>query len=107
VIILCSLPPPPKVYQIIEVEILRFIEYLQNHRCLIIFDGFDTIFQDRMLTGNYRNGYEEYGQLLQQLGEINHQSCIIITSREIPQEIAVLEGNFLPVRVLKLEGLDS
>jgi Type II secretory pathway, component ExeA (predicted ATPase) len=101
------LSPPPKVYQIIEVEILRFIEYLQNHRCLIIFDGFDTIFQDRMLTGNYRNGYEEYGQLLQQLGEINHQSCIIITSREIPQEIAVLEGNFLPVRVLKLEGLDS
>ncbi|CAD5933432.1 putative WD repeat-containing protein alr2800 [Planktothrix agardhii] len=60
-----------------------------------------------MLTGNYRNGYEEYGQLLQQLGEINHQSCILITSREIPQEIAVLAGNLLPVRVLNLEGLDS
>jgi|UniRef100_A0A1J1JKT9 Cdc6-like AAA superfamily ATPase len=100
-------PPPPRIYQRIEVEILRFIEYLQYHRCLIIFDGFDAIFQDRMLTGNYRNGYEEYGQLLQQLGEINHQSCILITSREIPQEIAVLAGNLLPVRVLNLEGLDS
>jgi hypothetical protein len=104
----CSISiSPSRIYQRIEVEILRFIEYLQNHRCLIIFDGFDAIFQDRMLTGNYRNGYEEYGQLLQQLGEINHQSCILITSRETPQEIAVLEGNFLPVRVLKLEGLDS
>jgi NACHT domain/Pentapeptide repeats (8 copies) len=98
--------PPPKSTEKIEVKILRLIEYLQNHHCLIIFDGFDAIFKDRMLTGHYRNGYEDYRKLLQQLGEINHQSCILITSRETPQKIAVLAGNTLPVRVLKLKGLD-
>ncbi|MBE9141915.1 NACHT domain-containing protein [Planktothrix mougeotii] len=98
--------PPPKFSERIEVKVLQFIEYLQHHKCLIILDGFDTVFQDRMLTGNYRNGYEDYRKLLQQLGEINHQSCILITSRETPKKIAVLAGNTLPVRVLKLKGLD-
>ena len=98
---------PPKFPEKIEVKILRFIEYLKNHRCLIILDGFDAVFQDGMLTGHYRHGYEDYRKLLQQLGEINHQSCILLTSRETPQKIAVLAGNLLPVRVLKLQGLDS
>ncbi|CAD5921128.1 putative WD repeat-containing protein alr2800 [Planktothrix tepida] len=104
---LINLPlAPPKFSERIEVKILQFIEYLQHHKCLIILDGFEAVFQDGMLTGHYRNGYEDYRKLLQQLGEINHQSCIVITSRETPQEIAVLAGNTLPVRVLKLKGLD-
>ncbi len=90
----------------IEVRIFHLIEYLQHHKCLIVFDGFDAIFQDRMLTGNYQNEYEDYRKLLQQLGEINHQSCILITSQKTPQKIAILAGNNLPIRVLKLKGLD-
>jgi len=100
-------PPPLKSSDRIEIKILRLIEYLQNHHFLIIFDGFEAVFQEQMLTGHYRNGYEDYRKLLQQLGEINHQSCILLTSRETPQKIAVLAGNLLPVRVLKLQGLDS
>ena len=99
-------PPPLNSSEKIQVKILRLIEYLQQHKCLIILDGFEAVFQEKMLTGHYRNGYEDYRKLLQQLGEINHQSCILITSRETPQEIAVLAGNTLPVRVLKLPGLD-
>jgi hypothetical protein len=39
------------------------------------------------------------------LGEIRHQSCILLTSREKSPEIAMLEGNDYPVRSLLLKGL--
>jgi hypothetical protein len=34
-----------------------------------------------------------------------HQSCLLLTSREKPNEIAALEGEKLPVRFLQLRGL--
>ena len=41
------------------------------------------------------------------MGESQHQSCLLLTSREKPQEIAALEGKTLPVRCLKLTGLNQ
>ncbi len=56
-------------------------------------------------TGHYRQGYEDYGELLERVGETPHQSCMVLTSREKPKGIGLLEGETLPVRVLKLKGL--
>ncbi|NJQ98192.1 MAG: hypothetical protein HC784_12485 [Hydrococcus sp. CSU_1_8] len=53
----------------------------------------------------YIPGYEVFGEFIQRLGESQHQSCLVLTSREKPQEIAALEGETLPVRCLKLTGL--
>lgn len=44
--------------------------------------------------------------LLRLFGEVPHQSCLVLTSREKPQEIAHLEGDRLPVRSFLLEGLE-
>ena len=41
------------------------------------------------------------------MGETQQQSCLLLTSREKPQEIAALEGKTLPVRSLKLTGLNQ
>jgi hypothetical protein len=38
------------------------------------------------------------------MGEAAHQSCIILTSREKPAEVAALEGENLAVRSLRLDG---
>lgn len=57
------------------------------------------------LVGTYRAGYEDYGWLFQQLGEGRHQSSILLTSREIPLEVAIPSGATAPVRVLRLESL--
>lgn len=81
------------------------IKHLQQHRCLIVLDNFETILQKGEKFGCYQPGYEGYGELIKRVGEIAHQSCLIITTREKPEEVAALEGEFLPVRVLHLTGI--
>ncbi len=83
------------------------LECLRQRRCLIIIDNAETILRDGDQAGHYRDGYEEYGQLFQCVGEAEHQSCLMITSREKPKELAHLEGETLPVRTLSLAGLET
>ncbi|BAZ31324.1 WD-repeat protein [Cylindrospermum sp. NIES-4074] len=88
-------------------RITKLLENLRSSRCLLILDNAESIFQDGTYTGKYRQGYECYGDLFRQIGQIFHQSCLILTSREKPSEIANLEGDNLPVRALTLQGLDA
>jgi WD40 repeat protein len=82
------------------------IELLKRSRCLIILDNFDAVLQSGQRAGTYRADYELYGELLKRVGEIAHQSCLVLTSREKPQEVGILAGDHLPVRTLPLVGLD-
>jgi WD40 repeat protein/DNA-binding Xre family transcriptional regulator len=74
-------------------------------RCLLILDNLESILQEGSRTGNYRQGFEGYGQLLRALSEAPHSSQVIITSREMPRGLSAREGRDLPVRCLKLSGL--
>ncbi|MBD2067173.1 NACHT domain-containing protein [Leptolyngbya sp. FACHB-671] len=97
----------------VEGQLSQLLPYLQQHRCLIVLDNFDTVLRGetdsdlRQRSSRYRVNYEDYGEFLQRVGEVAHQSCLVITSREKPPEIAYLEGDILPVRVLQLGGLDE
>ncbi len=86
-------------------RVSRLLDYLQNHRCLVILDNAESILRSGSRAGVYREGYEEYGELLRRLGNATHQSCLVLTSREKPREVALLEGETLPVRSLPLSGL--
>lgn len=101
--------------------ISQLMECLRTKRCLIIFDNLDAILANHHnkdswgveaeMNGalpqiQYRPGYEGYGELIRRVGESTHQSCLLVTSREKPQAIAALEGDRLPVRCLKLTGLN-
>jgi hypothetical protein len=88
-----------------EGNLPRLIHYLRNHSCLIVLDGFEAVLQSGVHDGSYLPGYEAYGELLRQLGEINHQSRVIITSREKPRQIANVEGGAKPVRSKELAGM--
>ncbi|BAY13876.1 NB-ARC domain-containing protein [Calothrix sp. NIES-2098] len=85
----------------------QFIMHLRSHRCLLILDNAESIFASGDQSGRYQSGYENYGQLFKQLGETTHQSCVLLTSREKPQEVAALEGENLPIRSLQLTGLSA
>jgi DNA replication protein DnaC len=87
-------------------KLSRLVELLKRSRCLIILDNFETVLQGGKRAETYRDGYEMYGELLKRVGEIAHQSCLVLTSREKPQEVGALEGSRLPVRTLPLTGLD-
>ncbi|MEO1447407.1 MAG: NB-ARC domain-containing protein, partial [Cyanobacteria bacterium J06635_11] len=82
----------------------RLRHWLQASRCLLILDNIETILQAGNRAGQYRVGYEPYGDLFRMLGESPHQSCVLITSREKPAEIATFEGMGLAVRSHQLRG---
>ncbi|MBD1835153.1 NACHT domain-containing protein [Cyanobacteria bacterium FACHB-472] len=94
-------------------RILRLLNYLRSSRCLLVLDNAESVLQAgnslrdsyASRTGRYRDGYEGYGQLLKCVGETNHNSNLILTSREKPQGLAALEGETLPVRCLQVTGL--
>jgi WD40 repeat protein len=85
-------------------DLKRLMHYLRTYRCLIVLDNMETILQDGGRAGQFRVGYEDYGELLQTIGETNHQSCLMVTSREKSAEVAALEGSGLSVRSLQLSG---
>lgn len=80
---------------------LQVLQHLRKHRCLLVLDGLEAILDQ----GNtYRPGYEEYGTFLQQLNCTNHQSCVLVTSREKTPEL-IHEGK--NTRCLTLRGLPA
>ncbi len=87
--------------------ISRLVEYLQRYRCLLVLDNFESVLKDETQAGEYRKDFEGYGALLRRVGEVAHRSCVVITSREVPEEVATLEGEILPVRALQLKGIDE
>jgi WD40 repeat protein len=87
--------------------IYRLIQYFREHRCLVILDNAEALLCGGAQAGRYREGYEQYGELFRQVGEQRHQSCLLLTSREKPKEIGLLEGSFLPVRSFQLSGLNE
>jgi hypothetical protein len=100
----------PPTFESIQEGLLLLTQALQRRRCLIILDELESIFQNPQAqfsaqSGSYRKGYENYRDLLHRLGNAPHKSCIVLTSREKPEEIAALEGDTLPVRCLRLKGL--
>ncbi|WP_319420486.1 WD40 domain-containing protein [Pleurocapsa sp. FMAR1] len=86
-------------------KITLLIEYLRSFRCLIFLDNAESLLDSGNRAGKYRPGYEGYGELLRRVGSTEHLSCLAITTREKPKEVAALEGAGLLVRSLQLAGL--
>ncbi|MEQ8996222.1 MAG: LuxR C-terminal-related transcriptional regulator [Coleofasciculus sp. B1-GNL1-01] len=91
----------------IDFQISRLLHYLRSHRCLIVLDNVEAILQGGDSAGQCQKGYEDYGKLFRQVGKIYHNSCLLLTSREKPKEIALLEGKTRPIRSLLLKGLNE
>lgn len=88
-----------------KADLSRLLDYLKSSRCLVILDEPENIFRPGNPVGNYREGYEGYGELLRRVGVERHNSCFVLTSREKPKEVASLEGDRLPVRSLTVSSL--
>jgi hypothetical protein len=94
----------PAIPNTLDEKISKLMEYLRSQRCLLILDNAEAILQGQQV-GQWRSGYEAYGQFLIALGETPHQSCCLLTSREKSQEIVLMEGEQSPVKALFLSGL--
>ena len=95
--------------QNVEYKISQLIAYLSSQRCLLILDNLEAILQPGELSsrdGQYLVDHHDYAQLFKAIGESEHKSCLLLTSREIPLEISQLAGESLKCRIMDLHGLD-
>ena len=88
-------------------KITHLLDILKTTRCLLVLDNFESILQHKTRAGEYRPGYEDYGDLLRRIGESDHQSCLMLTSREKPVEITALESDRQRTRTLELGGSEE
>jgi DNA polymerase III delta prime subunit len=97
-----ALPEPPLD---LEARLSLLLEYLREHRCLIILDDLDRLFSSGTLAGNYTEEYREYRALFRRIWETNHQSCLLLLSREEPSELAALARKNSSIHSLPLGGV--
>ncbi|MFB8795892.1 MAG: NB-ARC domain-containing protein [Microcoleus sp.] len=89
-----------------QTSITHLIDTLRKHRCLIILDDVQMLFQSGELAGKYESGYEDYASLFKQIGESDRNSCVVLLSGYQPLEIADLEAENQSCKSLQLAGLD-
>lgn len=87
-------------------QLRLLLDYLRNGRVLLVLDNMESIL-DADEAGAFRVGYEAYEQLIQQLATYEHQSHLLLTSRELPRGYALLEKERQRVRSMQLVGLDD
>ncbi len=91
----------------IDDQISLLITYLIKEKCLLVLDNFEAVLQEGKHAGQYREEYRDYGKLLLRVGEAAHQSCLVITSREKPRELSLLEGTPRWVHSMQLPGVET
>jgi len=83
------------------------IEALQTNRCLLVLDNFETLLQTGVDAGTLLPAFSTYTHLLHHLCTVPHQSCVLITTREVPAQIMQHERDDGPVRLMTLAGVET
>ncbi|MGD8585109.1 MAG: BTAD domain-containing putative transcriptional regulator [Chloroflexota bacterium] len=81
------------------------LELLRAQRCLLVLDNVDTVMEQNQ-AGAFRDGYADYGQLLEFVAKHDHQSSLLFTTRELPGSLVRLTNSGNQVRTMSLNGLD-
>jgi WD40 repeat protein len=89
-----------------DTKIMLLVDLLRKKRCLLVLDNAETILQHGKKTRDFKEGYESYEKLIQQIATNNHKSCLIVTSREEPSILGLLKGKSSPIHLQYLGGLD-
>ena len=84
-----------------EQWIILLLSHLRKVRVLLVLDNLECLLEAGNLRGRFCSGFEGYGQLLRQVAETVHQSCLLFTSREKPAILRGLSG----MHFMRLAGL--
>jgi DNA-binding SARP family transcriptional activator len=102
-----SAQPLSAIPMSLHTQLAALLGSLRQRRCLLVFDGVENIMSDGELAGNYRPGYQGYGQLIQWVSQSRHLSCLVLVSREQPAELAGANSPGALAQVLRLSGLEA
>lgn len=79
------------------------LKFLRKHRCLIIIDDLQMLFQQGQFAGQYQAEFERYYILFKQIAELSHASRLLLITSEQPEDAITTRHKF--TRCLKLVGL--
>ncbi len=97
----------PSQFSTVRQQITAILNFFKEFRCLLILDNLETLFQAKDSVGCYQSDYDLYEEFLERMLMNNHQSCLILTSREKPQIFTLYENQNLPIRSLLLKGIEA
>jgi hypothetical protein len=83
------------------------LEQMRKTRVLLVLDNFEAALEEGERAGKLRPGFEDLGHFVRLAVETEHQSCVLLTSREKPDVLIPLESSQAPVRVMRLGQLDT
>ncbi|MBE9142688.1 ATP-binding protein [Planktothrix mougeotii LEGE 06226] len=84
-----------------QVDLL--LKFIKKHRCLIIIDDLQMLFETGQYAGQYKLEFEGYYLLFKQIAELSHPSSFLLITSEQPEYLTVDSPKFF--RSLKLSGL--
>jgi transcriptional regulator with XRE-family HTH domain len=82
------------------------LECLRGRRVLLVYDNLESFLGEGEDSGRLLAGYKGFSSVLRQIAETEHQSCLMLTSREKPEVLLPMEGDQAPVRALRVSWLD-
>src|SRR5258706_8571106 len=71
---------------------------LRSRRVLLVFDNLESFLEEGEDSGRMRAGDEGFSRVLRRVAESEHQSCLLLTSREKLIDLVPIEGRRSPVR---------
>src|SRR5450432_1918930 len=99
--------PPRQLPHNLEQRLNLFFEYLRDRRALVVLDNLEALLDEGERAGPMRPEHVAYESLLRRVAETEHQSCLLLTSREKLLPLLPFEGTRSPVRALRLAQLES
>jgi ABC-type dipeptide/oligopeptide/nickel transport system ATPase subunit len=83
----------------------QVVSAMYRSRCLLVLDQAEAILNEG--TGQYQEGYADYGELLRQIGARRHSSCLMLITQEPFPNLISLEQQTRFVRSLRLSHLQK
>ena len=88
----------------LEQQLSQLMRIVRKQNCLLVLDDVDRLFAPEKLAGTYQLKLEKYQLFFEQIAKVSHQSCLLLCSREKPEEIVQWESEKHRVYSLELKG---
>jgi WD40 repeat protein len=90
-----------------EPGVSSLLAIMRQKRCLLVLDNVETILTGGEQGSHFRQGYEAYSVFFRSMAESEHQSCVLLTSREKPASLDFGFSMSRKARALTLDGLGA
>jgi hypothetical protein len=93
----------PIIPNTLDRQVNVLLKILRKHRCLIIIDDLQMLFQPGQLAGQYQAEFDGYYHLFKKIAELSHASSLLLITDEQPEDAITTRHKF--THCLKIAGL--